>query len=91
MEHFWLGFEKRAGGLETAAELTGLGMLAVPSIQEMRNKHMKERTKSKLEVGGLGILAAPYLHHVYQSGIEKMRKPKSLLGRLAKNIKNIHK
>ena len=56
---FWSGFEKQANA---AAELAGLGMLAVPSIQGLRGKPMKEKHKDALEVAGLGTLAAPYVH-----------------------------
>src|SRR5690348_8147812 len=49
------------------AELAGLGTLAVPSIQEMRNKPMSEKKKAVYEVGGLGILAAPYARNVVKS------------------------
>lgn len=58
---FWKGFEKKAGA---AAELAGLGMLAVPSIQSLRGKPMEEHTKDKFELAGLGTLAAPYVHSV---------------------------
>lgn len=61
MESFWNGFEKRASGWGTAAELGGLGTLAIPSIQHLRGKPMSENTKSKLEIAGLGTLAAPYI------------------------------
>lgn len=54
---FWKGFEKKAW--HGAAELAGLGTLAVPSIQAMRGKPMSEKNKNRAEVAGLGILAAP--------------------------------
>lgn len=54
---FWKGFEKQAN---VAAELVGLGTLAVPSIQSLRGKPMSEHTKDKFELAGLGTLAAPY-------------------------------
>lgn len=44
------------------SELAGLGVLAAPSVQELRHKPMKESTKAGLEVAGLGTLAAPYAH-----------------------------
>lgn len=55
---FWQGFVKSANA---AAELGGLGMLAIPSIQSLRGKPMKDSTKDKLEIAGLGTLAAPYV------------------------------
>lgn len=61
MKSFWSGFEKRANA---GAELAGLGMLAVPSIQGLRGKPMKEKHKDMLEVAGLGTLAAPYVHSI---------------------------
>jgi hypothetical protein len=64
MNNFWSGFEKRASGWGTAAELGGLGTLAIPSIQELRGKPMDEKTKARLEVLGLGTLAAPYAGQV---------------------------
>lgn len=65
---FWSGFEKRANA---AAELAGLGMLAVPSVQSLRGKPVSERTKDSLEVAGLGTLAAPYLKPAYTTGKAK--------------------
>lgn len=64
MSNFWDGFEKRASGWNTAAELGGLGILAVPSIQSLRGKPMKEKHKDIAEVAGLGTLAAPYVHQI---------------------------
>lgn len=60
-EAFWNGFVKKAEAFGHAAELAGLGALAVPSIQALRGKPMKERTAHKMELAGLGILAAPTL------------------------------
>jgi hypothetical protein len=65
MEQFWTGFEKRAvdwGHVgSTAAELGGLGVLAVPSVQHLRGKPMNENTSAKMELAGLGALASPYV------------------------------
>jgi len=76
MKFFWQGFEKEfekyaAGGWSTAAELGGLGTLAIPSIQELRGKPMGEKTKAGLEVAGLGTLAAPYLHQIGKKMLTK--------------------
>jgi hypothetical protein len=79
MNNFWSGFEKRASGLSTAAELGGLGTLAIPSIQELRGKPMDEKTKARLEVLGLGTLAAPYAAPYARKGFQGA-------GNLAKNI-----
>lgn len=64
MHNFWSGFQKRGSGLSTAAELGGLGILAVPSIQDLRDKPMGNKTKAALEVAGLGTLAAPYVSEI---------------------------
>lgn len=78
MQNFWLGFEKKASGWATAAELGGLGTLAIPSVQQLRGKKMKDSTTSKLEIAGLGTLAAPYI----ANGIKKF----PALARTAKSI-----
>ena len=41
------------------AEVTGLGILAIPSIQHYRGKKIKKNTYHATEVGGLGLLAVP--------------------------------
>lgn len=74
---FLNGFFKQASAWGTAAELGGLGTLAIPSIQHLRGKSMGENTKAKLEIAGLGTLAAPYV----VGGIRK-----GLLARAAKSI-----
>ena len=74
---FLNGFFKKASAWGTAAELGGLGTLAIPSIQHLRGKPMSENTKSKLEIAGLGTLAAPYV----VGGIRK-----GLLARAAKSV-----
>jgi hypothetical protein len=61
MDEFWNGFEKRANAWSHAAELGGLGILAAPSVQELRHKPMSEKKKAIYETVGLGTLAAPYL------------------------------
>jgi hypothetical protein len=70
MEKFWSGFIKKAS---TASELAGLGMLAVPSVQHLRGKPMKEDTTAKMEIAGLGTLAAPY---AWSAGKKLLRKIK---------------
>jgi hypothetical protein len=65
---FWDGFTKRANA---AAELAGLGLLAVPSIQSLRGKPVKEKTKDIMEIAGLGTLAAPYVHQIGKSLLPK--------------------
>lgn len=72
MNNFWQGFTKRASGpWETAAELGGLGILAVPSIQKLRDKPVNEDTAAKMEIAGLGTLAAPYLANIAKKTLKK--------------------
>lgn len=73
---FWDGFTKRANA---AAELAGLGLLAVPSIRSLQGKPVKEKTKDIMETAGLGILAAPYIHQIGKSLLPK----KSVIAGLA--------
>jgi hypothetical protein len=42
-----------------AAEVAGLGILAKPSIDEMRGKKVPTKRKAGTELAGLGVLAAP--------------------------------
>ncbi len=53
------GFQAVKPHLGHVAELGGLGILAKPSIDEMRGKQVDEKTKARTEVAGLGVLAAP--------------------------------
>lgn len=58
-------FEKIAGGdnWHHAAELAGLGVLAIPTVHEMIKKPTSEwKPQHAAELGGLSILAAPALH-----------------------------
>lgn len=55
---------KLGGVLGHAVELGGLGILARPSLNEMRGKPMDERSKAKHELLGLGTLAAPSAYHL---------------------------
>jgi hypothetical protein len=48
-----------SGNWGHAAEIAGLGALAVPTVQKMRGKKMSEKNTNRAELGGLGILAAP--------------------------------
>jgi hypothetical protein len=60
--YFKTGFEKTASGgkLYHAAELAGLGALALPSALHLATgKDMKAKPYHMLETAGLGILAAP--------------------------------
>jgi hypothetical protein len=52
---------RHADTLSHGAELAGLGVLAAPSIGELRrpNTEPREKNKARAEVAGLGILAAP--------------------------------
>ena len=44
------------------AELAGLGILAKPSYDELKGRHVDEKKKAKWELAGLGTLAAPSAH-----------------------------
>ena len=66
---FLNGFLKRATGWGTAAELGGLGTLAIPSIQHLRGKPMSADNTAKLEIAGLGTLAAPYVAGGIRKGL----------------------
>lgn len=67
-----------------AAELAGLGILAKPSIDEMRGKHVDERKKAKMEVAGLGVLAAPSAHELAKSTSQTYRSALSRAGSVFK-------
>jgi hypothetical protein len=53
----WVGQHRDT--LTHGAELAGLGILAKPTIDEMRGKHPTEQAKHRSELGGLATLAAP--------------------------------
>jgi len=89
MENFWTGFEKEAANARAIAEVGGLGVLALPSIQKLRGKPMNEDTAAKLEVLGLGTLAAPELHHLGGAAWKKIA-PK-LVPKAQGGIKNFVK
>jgi len=65
---FWNGFLKRAN---LAAELGGLGMLAIPSASHLAGKPLSEKRTHQLEIAGLGTLAAPY---AWQAGKKLLTK-----------------
>lgn len=67
-----------------AAELTGLGILAAPSLGHMAGKEWSEKNKARAEVGGLGVLAAPSAVAV---GKKAVSKGKAVLR--AANVKKI--
>lgn len=52
---------RHAEPLAHGAEVAGLGILAAPSIGELRHSGAapQDRTKAKAELAGLGVLAAP--------------------------------
>lgn len=64
--------EKLANQWETAGELAGLGILAVPGIQALRGKHVDEMTKHKYDVGGLGVLGAATLAPAATEGLKRL-------------------
>ncbi len=73
-----LAFLRKLGmgtGWSRAAELGGLGILAKPSIDELRGKQVDEKTKARTELAGLGTLAAPTAYEVGKSAFGKLRRP----------------
>ena len=71
MNKFFEGFEKKAGLGAHTAEIAGLGLLAVPSIQALRKKPVGEKKTHQYELAGLGTLAAP---SAYYLGKRMLRK-----------------
>lgn len=65
-------FSRNSGHLTHAAEVGGLGVLAVPSAAKLRKINKpettpEERRHAKFELAGLGILAAPSVAHLAHS------------------------
>lgn len=60
---FEAGFAKQASNFAHAAELAGLGILAAPSVSEMRGKDWNPKAKAGAEIAGLGVLAVPSAAH----------------------------
>jgi hypothetical protein len=59
--------------LRMANEIAGLGVLAAPSVQELRGKKVDEHTKHIAELTGLGMLAAPYAYDLGALGVNKLQ------------------
>lgn len=55
-----------------AAELAGLGILAAPTVAEMRGKKVSDKTKHRAELAGLGVLAAPSAVALARKGIKRV-------------------
>lgn len=53
-----------ASNISHGAEVAGLGILAKPSIDELRGKKVNEKSKARTEVAGLGVLAAPSAYNL---------------------------
>ena len=76
-----LGKPKLAGigeNLGHAADITGLGVLAVPSVHKLRKIHSKtttpeEKKDAKYELAGLGILAAPPAMHLAHAAYNRLK------------------
>ena len=77
MKAFWEGFEKRANLLHTT-ELAGLGVLGVPSAQELAHKKVSEKKKALYELGGLGILGIPSAIAAGRGTLNLAKKLKSI-------------
>lgn len=64
--------EKNASVASHAIEVTGLGVLARPSIRHLQGKEQSERSGHAHEVAGLGMLAAPSALHLGSAGLKKV-------------------
>ncbi len=64
---------KNASNLAHAAELAGLGILAAPSVAEMRGRKVSDKTKHRAELAGLGVLAAPSAIHLGGRAVSKIK------------------
>lgn len=67
-----LAKEKTSNAFTHGTELAGLGILAKPSIDRLRGKHVDERKAAKQEVAGLGVLAAPSAAHFGNQALKKV-------------------
>lgn len=84
------GSAKHAGmadHLTHGAELAGLGILAAPSIAEMRGKKVSDKTKHRAEVAGLGVLAVPSAAHFAHEAYGKLKS--KLVKIKGPNVRNI--
>ena len=68
--------DKTSNAWGHGAELAGLGILAKPSIDRLRGKHVDERKAARTEVAGLGVLAAPSAYELGKKGLGALRKVK---------------
>lgn len=64
---------KEASNVGHAVELAGLGILAAPSVAEMRGKKISDKTKHRAELAGLGVLAAPSAVHLGGKAVSKIK------------------
>lgn len=77
---------KQSSLMVPALETAGLGILAKPSIDTLRdpNAEAKERSHAKYELGGLGVLAA---HPAYELANHYM--PQGMKDRIGQGVSNI--
>jgi len=78
------GFKKSASFGSHIAEMAGLGILAVPTIQEMRGKKVSAKAKHTAELAGLGTLAIP---SAVEMGKNIASKSKPYLMKMLKGFK----
>lgn len=83
---FHRALTKGASNFGHAAELAGLGILAAPTIAEMRGRHVSDKTKHRAELAGLGVLAAPSAIELGKSAVGKLKARRFMQG-----IKNMSK
>jgi hypothetical protein len=79
MPVFFTEAEKTASNAVSAAELLGLGTLAIPGIKTLSESggSKKEKTHAGYETAGLGLLAA---HPAYELGKSLLTKRKFRIG-----------
>lgn len=80
--------EKKSSAGHALVDIAGLGILAKPSLDEARGKHVNEKTKAKMELAGLGTLAGGVAHeHRKEFGVlakKGLGKLKGFAGKGAK-------
>lgn len=59
ISHGFFDEMQKIASIDHAVELAGLGILAKPSVDELRGKKVEEKSKARWELAGLATLAAP--------------------------------
>lgn len=84
---FHRALTKGASSLGHAAELAGLGILAAPTVAEMRGRKVSDKTKHRAELAGLGVLAAPSAIHLGGKAVNKIKGLAKGIAKRAEDIK----